>query len=63
MQLWPLEEPLQTGGKKSFVAPGRRGGGCLLAGGCLALAAPLCPEGGRDCICQKLQEADEVLIC
>lgn len=39
------------------------GGGALLAGGCLAVAALLCLKGGRDCICPKLQEADEVLIC
>lgn len=45
----------------SFVAG--KGGGALLAGGCLALAVLLCLKGGRDCICSELQEADEVLIC
>lgn len=42
---------------------GWRRAGALLAGGCLAVAAPLCLKGGRDRICPKLQEADEVLIC
>ena len=63
---------LQKGPLDAAVAPVERtdqevlqraGAGADPAGGCLAVAAPLCFMGGREHICWKLQEADEVLIC
>lgn len=54
-------------GPRRKIRPGSfaagEGVGAVLAGGCLAAAALLSLKGGRDRICSKLQEADEVLIC
>lgn len=56
MQLWPRERPDQD------VLWLEKGGGSH-SGGCLAVTILLCLKGGRDHICSKLQEADELLIC